>query len=57
MIKVLYLSEMPDDMVRAMHMTPIHSLEEGLEIARAYLQNPRATITAIPEGISVMVAE
>jgi nickel-dependent lactate racemase len=55
--KVLYLSDMPDDMVRAMHMTPIHSLEEGLEIARTYLQNPNATVTAIPDGISVMVTE
>ncbi len=55
--KVLYLSDMPDDMVRAMHMTPIHSLEEGLTLARAYLQNPNATVTAIPDGVGVMVTE
>lgn len=55
--KVLYLSEMPDEMVRAMHMTPIHSLEEGLAIAREYLGNPNAAITAIPDGISVMVTD
>ena len=55
--KVLYLSEMPDDAVRAMHMTPISSLEEGLRIAREYLGNSNATITAIPDGVSVMVTE
>jgi len=55
--KVLYLSEMPDEMVKAMHMTPIHSLEEGLAIAREYLGNPNATVTAIPDGISVMVTD
>jgi len=55
--KVLYLSEMPDEAVKAMHMTPIHSLEEGLELAREYLGNPNATITAIPDGISVMVTD
>ena len=55
--KVLYLSEMPDDAVRAMHMTPISSLEEGLRIAREYLGNPNATITAIPDGVSVMVTD
>jgi len=53
--KVLYLSEMPDEMVQAMHMTPIHSLEEGLDLARKHLNNPDATVTAIPDGISVMV--
>lgn len=55
--KVLYLSEMPDDAVRAMHMTPISSLEQGLAIAREYLGNPNATVTAIPDGVSVMVTE
>ena len=55
--RVLYLSEMPDDMVRAMHMTPIHSVEEGLCVARKLLGNPNATVTAIPDGVSVMVTE
>lgn len=55
--RVLYLSEMPDDMVRAMHMIPIHSLEEGLKTARELLGNPNATVTAIPDGVSVMVTE
>lgn len=55
--KVLYLSEMPDEAVQAMHMTPIHSLEEGLRIAREYLNNPNATVTAIPDGVSVMVTD
>ena len=55
--KVFYLSAMPDEAVRAMHMTPIHSLDEGLTLAREYLGNPNATVTAIPDGISVMVTD
>jgi nickel-dependent lactate racemase len=55
--KVFYLSAMPDEAVRAMHMTPIHSLDEGLTLAREYLHNPNATVTAIPDGISVMVTD
>ena len=55
--KVLYLSQMPPEAVRAMHMTPISSLEEGLELAHTYLNNPNATITAIPDGVSVMVTD
>ena len=55
--KVLYLSRMPADAVRAMHMTPISSLEEGLAIARELLGKPDATITAIPDGVSVMVTD
>ena len=55
--RVLYPSEMPDDRGRAMHMIPIHSLEEGLKTARELLGNPNATVTAIPDGVSVMVTE
>jgi len=53
--KVIFISEAPDDMVRDMHMTPAHSIEEALKLAEAMLGNPDATVTAIPDGVSVMV--
>lgn len=55
--RVLYLSDAPDEMVRELHMTPVHSVEEGLEKARELLGKPDATVTVIPDGVSVMVKE
>ena len=52
---VLYCSDAPDEMVRALHMTPVHSVEEGLRMAEDLLQKPDATVTVIPDGVSVMV--
>lgn len=52
---VLYLSDAPDDLVRGLHMRPVHSLAEALECAQSILHNPDATITAIPDGVSVIV--
>jgi nickel-dependent lactate racemase len=53
---VLYLSDAPDDLVRSLHMIPVHSLGEALERAQSILRNPKATITAIPDGVSVIVS-
>lgn len=52
---VVLVSEAPDDMVRAMHMTPAHSLKQAMEIAEAIIGDEMATVTAIPDGVSVMV--
>ena len=52
---VVLVSEAPDDMVRAMHMTPAHSLKQAMEIAEAIIGDEKATVTAIPDGVSVMV--
>lgn len=52
---VLYLSDMPDDMIRAMHLHPIHSIEEGLSLAKAILNKPDASVAVIPDGVSVIV--
>ena len=52
---VIYVSDAPDDMVRGLHMLPAHSLEEALAMAEDILSNHEATITAIPDGVSVMV--
>jgi nickel-dependent lactate racemase len=52
---VLYLSEAPDEVVEALHMIPVHSIEEGLQKAKAILNKDNITVTAIPDGVSVMV--
>ncbi|MBR1938130.1 MAG: nickel-dependent lactate racemase [Spirochaetales bacterium] len=53
--KVIYVSDSPDEIVKALHMIPSHSLPEALEIARKLVGKKNATITAIPDGVSVMV--
>jgi len=52
---VIYVSEADDDMVRDLHMTPAHSIEEAVKLAEEKLGNPNASILAIPDGVSVMV--
>jgi len=53
--RVIYVSEAPAEMVAELHMIPASSLEEALALAENMLQNPKATIVAIPDGVSVMV--
>jgi len=55
--KVIFVSEAPDEMVRDLHMIPAKSLEEAVKMAEELLGNPNATITAIPDGIAVMVVD
>ena len=52
---VVYVSDAPDDIVKDLHMTPAHSIEEAVKIAEDKLNNPNASIIAIPDGVSVMV--
>ena len=52
---VIYVSEAPDGMVETLRMIPAKTLEEAMAKAETILQNPTATITAIPDGIAVMV--
>ena len=52
---VIYVSEATDEMVRDFHMIPAHSLEEAMAKAEEILNNPKAKVTAIPDGVSVMV--
>ncbi len=51
---VIYISEADDQLVRDFHMIPAHSVEEAIEKADALL-GYAGTITAIPDGISVIV--
>ena len=54
---VIYVSEAPDQVVKDLHMIPAKSIEKAVTIAEEKLDNPNATITAIPDGIAVMVTE
>jgi nickel-dependent lactate racemase len=53
--RVIYVSVAPDALVEEFHMIPAHSLEEAVKKAEALLGNSQATITAIPDGLAVMV--
>ena len=54
--KVIYISEASDEMVRDFHMIPAHSIEEAMTIAEDIL-GYKGTVTAIPDGISVVVKQ
>ena len=53
--RVVYVSEMPDETVKQMHMVPAHSIEEAIAVAKKLLGKEAATITAIPDGVGVVV--
>ena len=53
--KVVYVSEMDEETVRKMHMTPAHSIEEALQISKELLKKEDIQVTAIPDGVSVIV--
>ena len=54
---VIFVSDAPDKMISDMHMIPAHNLDEALKLAKEILKNEKPTITAIPDGISVMVVD
>jgi nickel-dependent lactate racemase len=53
--RVIYISDAPDQMVKEMHMIPVHSIAEAVKKAEEILGNPRASIAAVPDGVGVMV--
>jgi nickel-dependent lactate racemase len=55
--RVIYVSEAPDKMIEDMHMSPAHSISEAIRKAEELLGNPEASITAIPDGVAVIVHE
>ena len=52
---VIYVSDMPDDVVESMHMIPASSLAEAIEKANILLQKESLSITAIPDGVAIIV--
>lgn len=53
--KVIYISEMADEMVENMHMIPAKSIDEAMSMAKKILGKDDVKITAIPDGVSVVV--
>ena len=54
---VVYVSTADPELVRGYHMIPASTLPEAMEIAEGILHNNNATVTAIPDGVSVMVTK
>lgn len=54
---IIYVSEVSDDAIINMHMIPASDIKDALDKADAILNNSNATITAIPDGVSIMVIE
>ncbi len=54
---VVYVSTADPELVRGYHMIPAATLAEAMEIAEDILQNKNATVTAIPDGVAVMVTK
>lgn len=52
---VIYISDAPDSIVKDLHMTPAHSIDEALCIAKKILNNNKPSVVAIPDGVAVMV--
>lgn len=53
--RVIYISQMDDALIEAMHMIPAHSIDEALTIAKTLVDTKDPEITVIPDGISVVV--
>ena len=53
--RVIFVSQMDAQTVEAMHMIPASSLEEAMEMAKKLVGKENPEITAIPDGVAVMV--
>jgi nickel-dependent lactate racemase len=54
---IIYISEADDKIVRDLHMIPAKSIKEAVSTAKKILNNKHATITAIPDGVSIIVTK
>lgn len=54
--RVIYLSQLSDDLVREMNMIPAHSIPEALALAKELLGKEEYSLTLIPDGVAVMVS-
>ena len=53
--RVIYVSEIAPQTVEDLHMIPASNLEEAMEKAKLLIGKENPTITAIPDGVAVMV--
>lgn len=54
-VRVVFVSSCERGLVRKLRMIPAASLDEAMQIARSLVASPRPTVTAIPDGVSVIV--
>ncbi|MCL2093611.1 MAG: nickel-dependent lactate racemase [Treponema sp.] len=54
--KVIFVSDADPKMVEELHMISAPSVQEALVMAEKMLAKPQATVTVIPDGVSVIVA-
>lgn len=54
---VIYISEMEDETIAKMHMIPARDIGDAMAKAKGILKSENVTVTAIPDGISVIVKE
>ena len=52
---VIFVSQVDPETVEAMHMIPAKNLNEAMDAARKMIGKENPTITAIPDGVAVMV--
>ena len=52
---VIYISQMDDKIVEDMHMIPAENLDAAMEKAKKLINMEKPRITAIPDGVAVMV--
>jgi len=52
---VIFVSQVDAETVKALHMIPAASLEEAMEKAKKLTGKENPSITAIPDGVAVMV--
>ena len=53
--RVIFISRMEPKTVAAMHMIPAESLDDAMVKAKEIIGKENPTITAIPDGVAVMV--
>jgi nickel-dependent lactate racemase len=54
--RVIMVTDAPSEMIHHLNMIYARSLEEALRVADEILEGPRASITVIPDGVSVIVS-
>lgn len=54
---VIYVSSAPEELVREMHMIPAATADEAMKMAKDILGKEDATVTVIPDGVSLIVQE
>ncbi len=52
---VIYVSSFDEEVIKKMHMIPAKNLDEAINLAKKIVNKEKVTITAIPDGVSVVV--